>query len=97
MPLQSGRGVPRWVPAGARSGPEPLRPCRISPLNVSIVWQLTQVEEEEEEEEEDGKATGTTKSWKDECSASSAPSGGAPDLFEWSSNLIRSQRAYLFS
>lgn len=43
---------------------------------MAIVWQLTRAEEEEEE------ATGTTESWKDECSASSAPSGGAPELFE---------------
>lgn len=50
-----------------------LRPRRIARLNISIVWQLTQAEEE---------ATGTTESWKDECSANPAPSGGAPDLFE---------------
>lgn len=56
-----------------RCAQKKLRPRRIARLNISIVWQLTQAEEE---------ATGTTESWKDECSANPAPSGGAPDLFE---------------
>ena len=39
-----------------------------------------------------------TRSWKDKGRAKSAASGGAPDLFEWSSDLIRSRRVfYLFS
>lgn len=66
-----------------------LRHCRRNAsYNISIVWQLTKAEE---------KATGAPESRKDECSANSAPSGGAPDLFERTSNLIRSQGAYLFS
>lgn len=37
------------------------------------------------------------RSRKDKWRAEAAMSGGAPDLFEWSWNLIRSQRACLFS
>lgn len=69
-----GTGYQRWRPHRTAACTKKLRPRRSSRLNMAIVWQLTRAEEEE--------ATGTTESWKDECSASSAPSGGAPELFE---------------
>lgn len=86
MWLRNGSGLQVGISLDTCPRHRPVR--RNPPDSISIVWQLTKAEE---------KATGTPESWKDECSANSAPSGGAPDLFERTSNLIRSQRAYLFS